>query len=91
MPERMLVWMRSGSISKVQTKVHYMIAADCTVVDDDVCKDDFHWLTFDRKEQTQAHPMPTEQLRSTKRCCVSARNLGVRRDRAGLFNFKSLL
>ncbi len=68
-----------------------MIAADCTVVNDDVCKDHFHWDTSDRDEQTQAHPMPTEQLRSTTRRCVSARNLGVRKDQADLFNFESLL
>lgn len=35
--------------------------------------------------------MPKEQLRSTTRYCVSARDLGVRRDQADLFNLESLL
>ena len=35
----MLTCVDQGINQQLQTKVHDMIAADCTIVNDDVCKD----------------------------------------------------
>ena len=50
--------MCSESISTLHTKVHYMIAADCAIVDDDVCRLHFigiNQMNFKRSSSPHAH------------------------------------
>ena len=67
-----------------------MIAADCTVVNDNICEGSII-LTRNRRRRHWAYPTPTMLPHSTARWCISLKNLETVEIRAHLFNFKSLL
>jgi hypothetical protein len=66
-----------------------MIAADCTVVNDNICKSSII-LTGNRRRGYYAHPTPTTPRHSTG-WCIGLKNLETVEIRAHLFNFESLL
>jgi hypothetical protein len=66
-----------------------MIAADCTVVNDNICRSPFI-LARNRRKRHETHPTPTMPPHSTACWCISLKNLETVEIGAYLFNFESL-
>ncbi len=81
---------RAINRKRLQTEVHDMIAADCTVVNDNIYRNPFI-LARNRRKRYETYPTPTMPPHSTACRCIGLKNLETVEIGAYLFNFESLL